>query len=77
MTFQDFFNYINRNQMLPTFCGIEPKGGFNQRLAGKDTQGKPSKGLTKQDKILLKEGMKKYAEEINQLADSIDIEDDK
>lgn len=65
MDLQKLLVYINRNQMLPDYAGINPKGGFNHRIQNKTTMGEPGAGLTQDEKAKMKAGLKKFVEDIN------------
>jgi hypothetical protein len=71
MDLQELLIYINRNEMLPKYSGINPKGGFNHRLRGITTAGKPGAGLSAEDKSQVKDGLQKFIQDINQVIETL------
>jgi len=71
MDLQELLIYINRNEMLPKYSGINPKGGFNHRLRGITTAGKPGPGLSAEDKAQVTEGLKSFVKDINKVIESL------
>lgn len=71
MDLQELLIYINRNQMLPKYSGINPAGGFNHRLRGITTAGKPCAGLSAEDKAQVTEGLKAFVQDINTVIKSL------
>lgn len=51
------FKYVKKESFMLDYGGINPKGGFNHRFCGTDTNGVHVKELTENDKRVIADGL--------------------
>lgn len=69
---KELFSFIKVAKFIENYTGLNPNGGVKHRLSGIPTNQKnKTTSLTDEDKKEIKTGLKKFAGEVNEIADKI------
>lgn len=77
ITIKDLTKVIKLSPFLENYTDINPSGGIYHRINGKGTgKNSKTKDLTNEDKIAIREGLHKLSSEINEVVQSLKVEED-